>query len=588
MSISSEINRIRSEVNSQTDLISQIRSALNGKVAGGEPVNIFDVTVNPIERGSINSSSGANTTAGTRLRTQNHISVTPNVAYTVTTNIDKVFIIQYDSAGSVTSTSGWRTIPCTFATEPDCESIRITLANANDSTITVSVFEYMTIEYAVVREGADPILQHKTITANGAYTADSGYDGLGTVTVNVPKPTIKLQEKTATTNGEVVPDSEYDGLSKVTVNVPSSGGNDDPTVEPEEKEVNFYDYDGTLLYSYTIAEAQSLAELPTLPEREGLICQGWNYDLEAIKSHRAVNVGATYISDDGKTRLYIRIISEGGMNISLTFSQTVSNGVTIDWGDGSVTQTISGTGTQDTSHTYAEMGEYVISLEVASGCTLELGSGSSTRSVMGRKDVSTISWNMLQKVIIGRGVTKIIDYAFRNCRSLTNIIIPKGVTSIGFDSFSECYSLVSVVIPDSVTSIGNYAFYECSSLTHAVISNSVTNIGTNAFDACYSLGDIVIPNSVTCIDLNAFYDCRSLARVFISNGTMSINSYALGYNEGLASIDCTACTSVPTLSSTDAIKPRTIVLRIRVPASLYDEWKAATNWSTYAAYIVAV
>lgn len=28
-------------------------------------------------------------------------------------------------------------------------------------------------------------LQDKTITENGTYTADSGYDGLGTVTVNV-------------------------------------------------------------------------------------------------------------------------------------------------------------------------------------------------------------------------------------------------------------------------------------------------------------------------------------------------------------------------------------------------------------------
>ena len=33
--------------------------------------------------------------------------------------------------------------------------------------------------------GTDPNLQDKTITENGTYTADEGYDGLGTVTVEV-------------------------------------------------------------------------------------------------------------------------------------------------------------------------------------------------------------------------------------------------------------------------------------------------------------------------------------------------------------------------------------------------------------------
>lgn len=66
--------------------------------------------------------------------------------------------------------------------------------------------------------------QHKTITENGVYRADSGYTGLGTVTVSVPEKVPILQEKTVTENGEVVADSGYDGLSKVTVNVAQTGG----------------------------------------------------------------------------------------------------------------------------------------------------------------------------------------------------------------------------------------------------------------------------------------------------------------------------------------------------------------------------
>lgn len=39
-------------------------------------------------------------------------------------------------------------------------------------------------------EGVTIRNQNKTITANGAYKADSGYTGLGTVTVNVPIPDV--------------------------------------------------------------------------------------------------------------------------------------------------------------------------------------------------------------------------------------------------------------------------------------------------------------------------------------------------------------------------------------------------------------
>lgn len=37
-------------------------------------------------------------------------------------------------------------------------------------------------------------------------------------------------------------------------------------------DVTFIDYDGTVLYSYSLEQANTLTELPALPSHEGLIC----------------------------------------------------------------------------------------------------------------------------------------------------------------------------------------------------------------------------------------------------------------------------------------------------------------------------
>ena len=71
--------------------------------------------------------------------------------------------------------------------------------------------------------------QNKTITENGQYTADSGYTGLGTVTVAVPEEDPVLQDKQITANGTYSADAGYDGLGEVVVNVPASA---DPVIQP--------------------------------------------------------------------------------------------------------------------------------------------------------------------------------------------------------------------------------------------------------------------------------------------------------------------------------------------------------------------
>lgn len=253
------------------------------------------------------------------------------------------------------------------------------------------------------------------------------------------------------------------------------------------------------------------------------------------------------------------------MNVPLYFSQTVTNGVKIDWGDGSDTQTLSGTGNVNTSHTYTEIGDYIINLEVING-TLGLGHNTYTYCVMGpTSNNGRVYCNMLQKVEIGNSVTRISGQSFYQCHSLVNITIPNSVTSMENQPFSSCHSLTSIIFPDSIGHLKGYEFRQCYSLKSVIVPNSVTSIGSSMCYNCFSLASVTIPNSVATIKSKTFYDCY-----------------------GMAFYDFTSHTSVPTLANTDAFSGIPSDCEIRVPAALYDEWIVATNWSTYADYIVAV
>ena len=297
------------------------------------------------------------------------------------------------------------------------------------------------------------------------------------------------------------------------------GGGGSSSTSPND--VNFYDYDGTIVASYSLSEAQAITALPDGPIHEGLTFQGWNYTLENVKTFtRPMNVGAIYITDDGKTRLHICIAAEGRMNVPLYISQTVENGVTIDWGDGSATETLAGTGGVNTTHTYVSIGDYTITLDPAEGCTLGFGNGSSSYCVLGSTGNNGKGYcNFLKSVRIGDDVTNIDSNAFKSCYSLANITIPESVTSIGDNAFQTCYSLASITIPDSVTSIGDNAFSVCCSLTNITIPESVTSIGVNAFGKCTGMAEYHLkPTTPPTLSKNAFSSIPSDCVIYVPVG----------------------------------------------------------------------
>lgn len=240
---------------------------------------------------------------------------------------------------------------------------------------------------------------------------------------------------------------------------------------------------------------------------------------------------------DGKTYLYISIVSKSRLSVSLYFSQTVANGVTIDWGDSSVTETFSETGALNASHTYAKKGDYIISLNPSNDCDLSLGKSSSTSNIFGRID--NYGSSLLNAVEIGKNIT-LTSGVFGYCTSLSKVMFSYGVQAIGTNAFRNCGSLLRVAIPEGVTSINGGAFNSCLALLIITMPSSITSIGNNAFNTC----------------------------------------------ERLAIVDLSKCVSVPTLGGTSVFSGIASDCQIVVPDTLYDAWIAATNWSANASNII--
>lgn len=88
-------------------------------------------------------------------------------------------------------------------------------------------------------------------------------------------------------------------------------------------------------------------------------------------------------------------------------------------------------------------------------------------------------------------------------------------------------------------------------------------------------------------DSGQFYEMYGLTSIVSTGNPVALNIYNLSGCCNLRVADFSSYTAVPALSR-DIFVGTPPDLKIRVPAALYDEWIAATNWVAHASKIVAV
>lgn len=395
------------------------------------------------------------------------------------------------------------------------------------------------------------------------------------------------------------------------------------TTPPEESDINFWDYDGTLLYAWTLAELATKTELPPLPSHDGLICQGWNWTLQDIKdADRELDIGALYITDDGKTRLYVDVDTETWDDFVLNYWQDPRNATTVDWGDGTTPETLNNDSYVEHRHVYASSGSYVITMSVKKGTTMRFGAGDAGKFLIANGETDMGRCAMLTKVEIGERMTRVTERAFYAAVRLRSVSVPSGVLFEPWRTFEQAANIRAVTVSFSSALI--QTFYNCSNLraiastkgttqsddytiantavrqinfdmTGAYRAQSLERVHIKAvngkvgdFSNCASLLEVTIPADATTFAAAAFQGDNALRRVTCLGSIASIPAQVFQRCHPLRFVDLTHCTAVPTLANVNAFDSTHAQLEIRVPASLADTWKAATNWSSLADHIVGV
>ena len=160
----------------------------------------------------------------------------------------------------------------------------------------------------------------------------------------------------------------------------------------------------------------------------------------------------------------------------------------------------------------------------------------------------------------------------------------------GYEQGAESLVLgeIEVFSSDKVTSFRQYMFQSCRKLKELNTPNLKT-LGSCSCQNCTQLKEISFPNITGAIATSVFNGCSSLEYADVGNATQLQTSSFSNCNSLLTLI--LRNTKVVTLASASVLNNTPIRFGygyVYVPKALVEQYKNATNWSTFASQFRAI
>lgn len=189
----------------------------------------------------------------------------------------------------------------------------------------------------------------------------------------------------------------------------------------------------------------------------------------------------------------------------------------------------------------------------------------------------------LERVTLPKNLQSIGNYCFHTSPKLSEIILPDTLTTLGNASLQGT-AITTITIPDSVGRGNGSTFADCKNLVSANMGR-ITLTGQGCFSNCTNLKDVQLGDYVDFVSDATFKNCTSLETITLPATVTTISTNAFNGCTNLKEVICLA-PNPPKLSanSFDGVPENCL---IKVPTSSVEAYKAATNWSVRADYVIA-